>query len=342
VGWFWFVGTLVPVIGLVQVGEQAIADRYTYIPSIGLFILLSWGLGDLVWRWPRLKPLLVSAAILALAALLPVTRNQVRYWRSSEALFRHALAVTGDNPWVHCLLADTLADAGNGEEAEVHCREALRLKPGFPEVEVLYAKVLVREKKFEEATAVLFKVLQQSPADPVTHCTLGSVFSQKGDTSRAIEHYRQALNLKPDYAEAHFNLAALLARQGDAAGAIAEYRQGLRWQPDSPDALNNLAWMRAANSNPALRDGAEAVQLAQRACELTRYERPMLVGTLAAACAEAGQFEQAVETAQKARDLALASGQKELADKNQTLLELYQSRQTYHEPAEAPTWPPRE
>jgi protein O-mannosyl-transferase len=335
-GWFWFVGTLVPVIGLVQVGEQAMADRYTYIPSIGLFVLAAWGLGDLVCRWPRLKPLLVSFSVLALPGLLLVTRQQVQYWQTSEGLFRHALAVTEDNPWVHCLLADTLADAGDSQGAEVHCREALRLKPGFPEVQILYARVLARGKKFKEATAVLAEVLRQNPADAAAHLTLGSVLSQTGDASRAIEHYRQALSAKPNYAEAHFNLASLLAQHGDVSGAIDSYSRGLRWQPDNPDALNNLAWIRAANANPAVRNGGEAVQFAQRACGLTRFQSPMLVGTLAAAYAEAGRFEEAVATAQKARDLALASNQKELADRNQKLLELYQSHRAYHEPAAVP------
>lgn len=338
-GWFWFVGTLVPVIGLVQVGEQALADRYTYIPSMGLSLLVAWGLGDIAFRWPRLKPLVASLSIVTLVALMLVTRGQIPYWQNSEALFRHALAVTKDNSWVHCLLADTLAGTGSFEEAEAQCREALRLKPGYPEVQILYANVLTRGKKYEEAIAVLSQVLQETPADPVAHYTLGSVLSQKGNSSDAIAHYRRALDLKPAYGEARFHLASLLAQQGDASGAVTEYRQGLRWQPDDPDALNNLAWILAANANPALRNGSEAVRLARRACELTRYQNPMLVGTLGAAHAEAGQFDDAVATAQKARDLALASGQKDLADRNQRLLELYQSHQAYREPAVVPPNP---
>ena len=331
-GWFWFLGTLVPVIGLVQVGEQAMADRYTYIPSIGLFILAAWGLGDIASRWPRLKPWLVSASAIVLTALVAVTRGQIPHWQNSEALFRHALAVTKDNAWVHCLLADILADAGNFDEAGVNCREALRLKPGFPEVEILDARILVRANKQDQAIAILSRLVQQVPADPVAHDTLGLALSQNGDLPGAIAHYRRALDLKPDYAGARFHLAALLAQQGDAAGAIDEYRQGLRWQPDDPEALNNLAWIRAANANPALRSGDEAVHLARRACELTRYQNPMLAGTLAAAYAESGRFDEAVATAQKARDLALASNQKELADRNRELLELYRSRQPYYEP----------
>ena len=335
VGWFWYLGTLVPVIGLVQVGEQAIADRYSYLPSIGLFLMVAWGLGDIARLWPRLKPVLAAAAVLGLAGLLLVTRQQVLYWRTSETLFRHTLAVTGDNPWVHCLLADTLADSGNFDEADAQCREALRLKPGFPEIQVLYAKVLARGKKLEQAAAVLSEVVQQNPADSAAQCALGSVFSQKGDFPAAIQHFRQALSLKPNYSEARFNLASALSQQGDTSGAIDQYRQGLRSQPDFPDGLNNLAWILAASANPTVRNGEEAVQLARRACALTRYQRPMLVGTLAAAYAETGRFDEAVTAAQTARDLALASNQQELADRNQKLLERYQSHQAYHEPRRA-------
>jgi protein O-mannosyl-transferase len=333
VGWFWYLGTLVPVIGLVQVGEQAIADRYNYIPSIGLFVMAAWSLGDIACRWPRLKPVLCSASVIAVAALVVATRQQVLYWRTSETLFRHALAVTGDNPWVHCLLADTLADSGSFDEAEYQCREALRLKPGFPEIQVLYARVLERGKKLNQAAAVLSEVVQQNPADAAAQCALASVLSQKRDFAPAIQHYREALRLKPNYPEASFSLASALSQQGDASGAIAQYRAGLLLQPDSPDPLNNLAWILAANSNPAIRDGQEAVQLARRACDLTRYQRPMLVGTLAAAYAEAGRFDEAVAAAQKARDLALASQQQELADRNYKLLELYRTHQAYHEPS---------
>jgi Flp pilus assembly protein TadD len=184
--------------------------------------------------------------------------------------------------------------------------------------------------------------LRQNPGDALAHFSLGAVFGQQGDISRAIDHYRQALTLKSDYADAHFNLASLLAQQGDIPQAIDEYREGLKSKPNDPDALNNLAWVRAANSNPAFRNGDEAVQLARRACELTGYRKPLLVGTLAVAYAEAGQFEEAVATAQKARDLALASGQKELAEKNQQLLELYRTRRAYHESLEPPPGPPRD
>ena len=302
VGWFWFVGTLVPVIGLVQVGEQSMADRYTYIPYIGLGILVAWGAEEVARRSNQLKVLLVSAAVLALAGLLALTRIQALYWQSTETLFRHAVAVTIDNPTAQEALAGALAEAGRLEEAEQHCREALRLRPEFSEAEIAYASILARQGKLAEAHAHLTEVLRRNPRD----------------------------------ASAYFSLAQAFNLSGDTAQAIDQYREGLKSKPDTASALNNLAWILAACPDAAFRNGDEAVRLAQRACDLTRYQRPMLIGTLAAAYAEAGRFDEAVAAAQKAHDLALAAGQNELAAKNQQLLELYQSRQAYHEPPASP------
>ena len=333
VGWLWFLGMLVPVIGLVQVGEQAIADRYTYLPSIGLYVLVVWGCSDLAVSWPRLKPLLAAAAGFVVVALVLATRQQVPHWQNSEALFRHALSVTQSNPWVHCLLANTLADKGDFAVAEAQAREALRLKPGFPEIEILYARILADGGKTNEAVSALSDVLRRSPSDASAQLALAATLSRSGDVASAIEHYRQALALNPGDAQARFGLASQLTRQGDAAGAAEQYEQGLRSQPDSPDALNNLAWIRATSAEPKLRNGAEAVRLAERACALTGNRRPVMLGTLAAAYAEAGRFEEAIATAKKARDLAEATGQPDLGKQNQTLLEVYQARRPYHESA---------
>jgi tetratricopeptide (TPR) repeat protein len=298
VGWCWFVGTLVPVIGLVQVGEQAMADRYTYLPSIGFFILIAWGAEEFARRNKLLERLTTAAALCALAALLGATRTQTRCWQNTETLFRQAVAATRDNPTAQEALGSTLSETGNLPEAERHCLEALRLRPDFTEAEIAYATILARQGRFAEARPRLAEVLRRNPRD----------------------------------ANDHFSLAQALNLIGDTIQAIAQYREGLRLKPDHSDALNNLAWIRAAHANPAFRDGEEAVRLAQRACELTRYQRPIMIGTLAAAYAEAGRFDEAIATAQKARALAAASGEKALADKNQRLLELYQAHQPYHEP----------
>ena len=300
VGWCWFLGTLVPVIGLVQVGEQAMADRYTYLPSIGLFILIAWGTEEIARRSHRLKLLTWAGALCALAALLVATRAQTRHWQNTETLFRQAVAVTKDNPMAQEVLGSALSETGNLPEAEFHCLEALRLRPDFPDAEIAYAAILARQGKFAAARTRLAAVLRKHPRE----------------------------------ASAYFSLAQAFNLSGDTAQAINQYREGLHLQLDHPDALNNLAWIRAAHSNPAFRNGGEAVQLAQRACELTRYQRPIMVGTLAAAYAEAGRFDEAIATAQKACALARTTGQEDLAVKNQKLLDLYQAHQPYHEPAE--------
>ncbi|MBP7977226.1 MAG: tetratricopeptide repeat protein [Verrucomicrobia bacterium] len=298
-GWFWFLGMLVPVIGLVQVGEQAMADRYTYLPYIGLFIMLAWGGEALARRSKYGTAFLGAAALGALAVLLVVTRQQTRHWRTTETLFRQAIAVTRDNPLAQECLGNALLEAGDLDGAEQLGREALRLQPGFVEAELLCANVLARRGQLEEASRRFGEILRRNPRDANAHLSLAQVLSQSGESARAVEHYRE----------------------------------GLRRRPDHPEALNNLAWILATDPDANIRKGGEAVQFAKRACELTRYQRPLLLGTLAAAYAEAGHFDAAVATAREAIARARALGQSGLAEKNQQLLERYQAHQPYHEPA---------
>ncbi len=296
VGWLWFLGTLVPVIGLVQVGEQAMADRYLYMPSIGIFIALSWGLEELVCRRPALKIPFIAAALSALAALFFLTQRQVRFWESTESLFLHTVHVTRNNVMAQEILAQAFFEAGKLDQAGFHASEALRLKPDFPEAAITYALVLVRQGRAMEALTRVGGLLRNQPT-----------------------------------ANARFALAQAYNLTGDAPQAITEYHEGLQLKPDNADALNNLAWIRATHRDPALRNGVEAVQLAQKACELTQFRQPLMVGTLAAAYAEAGRFPDAIATAQKARDLFEVQGKTELGAKNLELLELYQKGIAYHE-----------
>ncbi len=308
-GWFWFLGTLVPVIGLVQVGDAALAERYTYIPLIGIFIMVVGGVHGVfasLEQRTSASPahfLQVSHAIfgvlapLIIVALAALTFRQAKQWQSSETLFRHTLAVNPNNALAHNCLGVALSEKGEFKEAEEHFAEALLLRPDFPNAQANYGIALARDGKLEEGINLLTDFLRKFPTDANAHFNLAAAWQQKGDLSRAIEQYRQALRFKPDYA----------------------------------DALNNLAWIRAANAEPALRNGTEAVELAQRACELTGYKKPLLLGTLAASYAEAGRFVEAVAMAGKARDLAAASGQKAVAERNQRLLELYQRREAFHE-----------
>ncbi len=208
VGWLWYVGTLVPVIGLVQAGVQSMADRYTYVPMTGLVIIIAWGIGEFV---ESKRGFGFSAAIAACAVLVACgicTRQQLRYWRNSESLFERTLAITRDNWLIHNNYANVLKEEERYEEAIGHFKEALRIRPKSAEV----------------------------------YSNLGGALGRAGRAEEEIECYRKALELKGDFAVGHYNLAAALSRQGKRDEAIAEYRKALELQPDYTDALSNLGF----------------------------------------------------------------------------------------------------
>jgi tetratricopeptide (TPR) repeat protein len=253
-GWCWFVGTLVPVIGLVQVGIQAIADRYTYIPSIGFFVALSWGLCAIAQHWQVNVRLISLVPCVAVIACLPVTWRQIGYWRDSETLFQRAIKLTGNNPIARHNLGTALLREGRLGEAIVHFREVVRLKP------------------------------TSAPA----HYYLGTALSRNGQTVEAIQAYREALRIKVDYAEAHNNLGTALARSGQDSEAIYEYREALKLAPDFAAAHNNLgtALLRSDEYEKAALSFREAIRL-QSNYDDARFN-------LGIALARQGQIEEAI------------------------------------------------
>ena len=229
-GWLWYLGTLIPVIGLVQAGTQAMADRYTYIPSIGLFIIIAWAIPELLARWRYKKILLALATAAAVLAMMISTHRYVSYWQNSKKLFTHALTVTGDNPGVHCMLA----------------------------------QAMFRQNKPDEAAY----------------------------------YYKQAIRIEPNW--------------------------------DKP--INNLAWILATSKRTKPSNRAEAIHLAERACKLTNYQDPGTLDTLAVAYAAMGRFTEAVDTGQKAIDIARSAAQNELAEQIKARVQLYKADRPYHEP----------
>ena len=185
----------------------------------------------------------------------------------------------------------------------------------------------------DEAIAHYQKALQIKPDYAEARNNLGNALLQKGKVDEAIAQYQKALQIKPDFAEAHNNLGNALLQKGRVDEAIAHYQKALQIKPDSAEVLNNLAWLLATCPDAHIRDGVQAVQYAGRACELTHYGVTLLVGTLAAAYAEAGRYDDAVAAAQKACALATAAGERDLLEKNQKLLALYRAHQPYHEAA---------
>jgi len=442
VGWLWFLGTLVPVIGLVQVGDQAWADRYTYLPLIGIFVAVAWGVRDLVLGplpagpprpWARMA-LLGACGLLVGAVLLGLTSHQLRYWKNTRSLFAHSAAVTRNNNRAATVLGSLLQEEGKLEEAKQLYRQALSIRPEDPEAHFLLGTALEKEGKWAEAVgefnqALWFKPLQErthvflgvilakqkqyveaathyqtaltlNPESATAHNNLARLLHSQGHPTEAMEHYAAALRLNPRLASAHNNLGILqlqqgqreeglvhlreavrlkpadpesqfnlavalnqldqakealeiftrlassfpndakfhfefgqaLARRQRTREALSHYARALRLNPDYPEALDRLAWVLATDPHPELRNGVEAVPMAERACELTRRKNPTMLTTLAATYAETGRFAEALTTLQQARELASAAGRSPLSEKMPALLEAIRAEHPWHEP----------
>ena len=239
-GWLWFLGTLVPVIGIVQVGSQAFADRYTYIPMIGVALASVWLSEALLTKLRFPKPIRICVSLLVLGMLGWKTIMQIAYWRNTETLFRYTLKSSPDN------------------------------------AQALYG--------------------------------LGSYLVDHGQTQEGKQLLEQTIHLQPTFVEAIGTLAGTFDSEGRYAQAVQLYQDALRVQPDDWGVLNNYAWLLASCPEAVLRDGHQAVQFATRACELTGYNKPLFIGTLAAAQAETGDFQTAIATAERAATLASSLG----------------------------------
>lgn len=367
VGWFWFVGMLVPVIGLVQVGNQAYADRYTYLPYIGLFIMLAWGIQGLLAKILRPQP--AFFAVIALGGILCFWRTTVelRYWRNSIVLFQRAVALEPKNEMAWMLLGDAYENYGNFDKAIECMTRATTVNNQFNTGWYALGHVLAQtgnytgaisayqsaiacvwfngdKAKMYEGLGDAYKALGQDddaisayqnslelfPGEADVQYHLAQCFSESGQPDQAMAYYQDAIHADPDYLNAHLDLAMLLARKGREAEAIPEYRKVIELDTNIVIALNNLAWIRATAADPQLRNGREAVPLAERACERTKFQQAFFIGTLAAAYAEAGRYQDAAAAAKKAHDVALAHGEQTIADRNAQLAKLYQSGQAFH------------
>ncbi len=241
VGWFWFLGTLVPVIGLVQAGSQAMADRYTYLSSIGILIIIAWGAAEFLARW-QLKNLLPSIACsIILLTLLVCTRRQVRYWRDSYVMFEHALAVTKDNRIVHKLFGDFLRKQGRFEYALEHFDKALRISPRFHAARESKALTLIDMGQFDQAIALFSEMLTVRQDWPEVHDHLAVAYARKNDLDKAVQHFNTALQLKRDWPEVWNDLGTVYRLQGKYDQAIQCHQQALRLRRDYPAARYNLA-----------------------------------------------------------------------------------------------------
>jgi protein O-mannosyl-transferase len=298
-GWLWYLGMLVPVIGLVQVGWQGRADRYTYLPQIGLYIAATWGVANLTALHKHRRATLSTVAVLVIAALSSCAWVQTSYWRNSETLFRHALAVTTNND---------VAENNLGI-------------------------VFLGQGKLDEAISLLQSAIDLRSDNSPAHENLAKALLQKGQVADALVHYRKLLDLQPDNMEVHNIVGTVLVQQGRVREGAEEWEKVLSVDADNGNAMSNLAWVFATSPDQSIRNGAKAVQLAEQAVRISGGRIAILFRTLAAAYAENGRFSEAIQTAQRGIQLANSQGNAGLATELQGNIVLYQERQQLRDPS---------
>jgi tetratricopeptide (TPR) repeat protein len=291
-GWFWFIGMLVPVIGIVQVGRQAHADRYTYLPLIGITIAIVWLVAELTvhWRFRKQIGALVSAVVII--ALSACAYHQTTFWRNPDSLWPHTLAVTTNNDGAHLAFATSLFAEGKTEDAIAHARTAAQIRPANAGV---YGEVPVglEGKALDEAILFWSARVENEPNNIGARNTFGVLLVQKHQMRAAVEQWESAFVLNPN----------------------------------DGNAQSNLAWVFATAPDASLRNGTRAVELAERALKLAGGINPILHRTLAAAYAESGRFDDAIATAERGREFAEREGNRELADEFVGVLARYRQHQ---------------
>jgi tetratricopeptide (TPR) repeat protein len=330
-GWLWFLGMLVPVIGLVQVGGAAIADRYTYLPSIGLFAAVVFGLYGLP-RFQKIFPLVMA---LPLVACLMATERQIAFWRDSNTLLRHTIAVTKDNEAAHYLLAVALDRDGRTAESLAEYREALRLNPDSDQLHwfmlhLFIGDALAKMGQPADALAEYHQGLALEPGNALLHAAAGSALAAQSDLTNALPEFANAERLNPHFSKPHLELARIYFRLGADSQARDELRAAVQAQPDDLHTLLTVARYLAANTNAAARDGQSALVLALQAKGLGSDPQPDVYDVLGMAFAATGDFADAVTCEQNALQLARAARLKNI-DSLRARLELFQKQEPWLE-----------
>lgn len=255
IGWFWYLGTLVPVIGLVQVGSQAMADRYTYFPLIGLFIIVAWGAPNLLKKWKYKRQVLASLIAVILILLINAARIQTQYWKSSLTLFRHTLQVTQHNALAHYLTGYALVQNGNANEALRHFKAALAIDPLFEKAYNQMGLLFASKGELDQAVLNYKKALSVNPNYKEAYINLGKALQEQGKLNEAMNQYQTVLEIDPDYKEAHVNIANIYSHRGNHEQALSHYNRALRIEPNFVQAHYNLGnmWLKLGKFDQAIR-----------------------------------------------------------------------------------------
>ncbi|HEY0722616.1 MAG TPA: tetratricopeptide repeat protein, partial [Pyrinomonadaceae bacterium] len=314
-GWFWYLVMLIPVIGIVQVGEQGHADRYSYLPHIGLFVAVVWFAIDMATvrgSKPRMA-VTTAAAVLIVVLLAWVAFIQTSYWRNSEALWTHALAVTSDNDIAHNNLGYLCNDRGELDDAISHFESAARIRSAKRDphynlasafVQMNLGDALAKKGRSDDAMVHYNEAIRLQPDYGDAYYNRGSVLLAKGQIDEAIADLAKTIEMHPNDTDAHTSLGNAFLQKGWPREAIAHYQTALALAPEDPHSRNNLAWILATASDNSIRDGARAVRFAEEAVQLSGGREPLFLRTLAAAYAESGRFPEAIAVAQQAAGIA--------------------------------------
>jgi tetratricopeptide (TPR) repeat protein len=365
VGWLWFLIGLAPVNGLVQVGVQSIADRYTYVPSIGLFIMAVWLAGE--WGGKRGRQAAAVVGTAALAGCLYLTQRQAGFWRDTRTLFTHTIESTSDNYFACITFGDYLAENGRRAEAIEYLDKAARFAPGFAWAQNDLGRVLLDAGRVDEALPHLQQAAALRPEEWEGHYNLGKALLAKGRVAEALDqfetqvklrpedaiaqlnfgavlldnnlpddaipHLEKAAGIRPSDAEAHYKLGNAYFQKGRVAEAVGQYERTLQIRPEHALACNNLAWILGSSPVAGVRNGPRAVELAARADRLLGGKNPVAAGTLAVAYAEAGRFSEAVAAAARARELAEAQKNSALVQSLEQRLSLFRAGMPFRDTA---------
>jgi protein O-mannosyl-transferase len=317
IGWFWFLGMLVPVLAIVQVGPQSWADRYTYLPHVGLLIAGVWGLRELARRWQIRRPFAVAVACLVIVALAVTAWAQTSHWRNTESLWTHTLGVTRDNDVAHIGAGNIHLKRGDLDGALSSYQRALEIRSRrrhsghdllLATIHYNLGAVLQRQGRLEEAIDHYSRSVEAQPDYVQANVNLAYALLENRETSRALEMLADAIELEPESAALHIARGDAFLVQGSEARAIESYEQALTLSPDALVPLQNLAWLFATSTRDVIRNGARAVTLAETAVRVSGGNDPLVLRTLSAAHAENGDFAQAVATAERARAAAAGQG----------------------------------
>jgi len=333
-GWFWFVGTLVPVIGIVQVGAQARADRYTYVTTIGISIVVVYAANSMARRWLWLKPLFATLFFVAIAGLGVRSFWQIGTWRDSLTLTSHGISIDQNNYAAFNNLGHALDEAGDAVAAEAAYREVLRIRPedtialnnvavrlaargetreaislyraairrdpGYTPAIVQLANLYARERRFDAAISLYEQAIERDPTAADAHHNFAATLAEMGRVNDALEPWQRAISLRPNYADAYHGYGLAMVILGRPLDGIANLEKALTIAPDRIETLLRLSWIYATHPDPQLRNTERAELLATTALDLAPHPSATLLDTAATAAAAVGRFDTAVALADRA------------------------------------------